>query len=122
MPFCHPRIKGVSENIGERLAGDKIENSLYKLSVLKQQPCKIVCRKKITRGGAKAYARPGRNLIRRSRRCSLPARGRPTPQISSKAVFVAESRPLRFSRAIDDDYRVRHQSGTCPLVLALLRP
>jgi len=57
LPFCHPRIKGVSENIGERLAGDKIENSLYKLSVLKQQPCKIVCRKKITRGGAKAFSR-----------------------------------------------------------------
>ena len=57
LPFCHPRIKQVSENIGEKLAGDKIENSLYKLSVLKNQPCKIVCRKKVTKIGAKRFAR-----------------------------------------------------------------
>jgi transmembrane 9 superfamily protein 2/4 len=57
LPFCHPKIKGQAENLGERLAGDRIENSLYKLSVLKQQPCKIVCRKKMTKIGAKRFAR-----------------------------------------------------------------
>jgi len=56
LPFCHPRIKGVSENIGERLAGDRIENSLYKLSVLRDHPCKIVCRKKVTKSGARQFA------------------------------------------------------------------
>jgi len=55
LPFCHPRIKGLSENIGERLAGDKIENSLYKLHVLKRTPCRIVCRKKMTKGGARQF-------------------------------------------------------------------
>ena len=56
LPFCHPKIKEVTENIGERLAGDRIENSLYKLSVLRQQPCKIVCRKSITKAGARQFA------------------------------------------------------------------
>lgn len=31
LPYCHPRIHEEAENIGERLTGDRIENSLYKL-------------------------------------------------------------------------------------------
>ena len=57
LPFCHPKIKKKSCNIGECLEGDIIENSLYKLEVLKNQPCKIVCRKKVTKIGAKRFAR-----------------------------------------------------------------
>ena len=57
LPFCHPKIKVQPNCIGCSLEGDKIENSLYKLEVLKNQPCKIVCRKKVTKIGAKRFAR-----------------------------------------------------------------
>lgn len=56
LPFCTPKIHQQSENLGERLAGDRIENSLYKLSLLQKQSCKIVCRKKVSKIGAKKFA------------------------------------------------------------------
>ena len=37
LPFCHPRIHEESENLGERLSGDRIENSLYKLNMKSPQ-------------------------------------------------------------------------------------
>ena len=49
LPFCHPKIKVYGKGIGSNLEGDRIENSLYKLSVLKNKPCSIVCRKKVTK-------------------------------------------------------------------------
>ncbi len=57
LPFCHPKIKVYGKGIGSNLEGDRIENSLYKLSVLKNKPCSIVCRKKVTKIGAKRFAR-----------------------------------------------------------------
>ena len=51
LPFCHPKIKVYGKGIGSNLEGDRIENSLYKLSVLKNKPCSIVCRKKVTKIG-----------------------------------------------------------------------
>ena len=57
LPFCHPKIKKVPTGFAEKIEGDVIENSLYKLEVLKNQPCKIVCRKKVTKIGAKRFAR-----------------------------------------------------------------
>jgi len=44
LPFCKPEnIVGVAESLGEVLAGDKVENSLYKLVVLKNETCKKLC-------------------------------------------------------------------------------
>ena len=58
LSFCHPKIKvQPNPNFGSSIDGDRIENSLYKLEVLKNQPCKIVCRKKVTKIGAKRFAR-----------------------------------------------------------------
>mmetsp|Transcript_8138 Transcript_8138/g.26695 ORF Transcript_8138/g.26695 Transcript_8138/m.26695 type:complete len:650 (-) Transcript_8138:217-2166(-) len=56
LPFCHPKIKEQAENIGERLAGDRIENSLYKLHVSEDEQCKIVCKKRVGKSGARAFA------------------------------------------------------------------
>lgn len=91
LPFCHPRIKGVSENIGERLAGDRIENSLYKLSVLRDHPCKIVCRKKVTKSGARQFAQAKSGAETRFYDGS-PARDEDLIRCTSQA--------------IEDDYRV----------------
>lgn len=56
LPYCHPEIREQAESIGERLAGDKIENSLYELFVGVPQPCKVVCRKRLGKGHAKMFA------------------------------------------------------------------
>ena len=45
LPYCHPHVHEESENLGERLSGDKIENSLYKLEMKRPQACEIVCKK-----------------------------------------------------------------------------
>lgn len=56
LPYCHPKIHEQVENIGERLAGDKIENSKYKLQVGIRQLCNVVCTKKLGKGQAKMFA------------------------------------------------------------------
>mmetsp|Transcript_2612 Transcript_2612/g.10049 ORF Transcript_2612/g.10049 Transcript_2612/m.10049 type:complete len:691 (-) Transcript_2612:313-2385(-) len=57
LPFCSKtKIHEQAENIGERLAGDKIENSLYELKVGVDEHCKVVCRKRLGKSGAKAFA------------------------------------------------------------------
>ena len=45
MPFCQPKdgIKPYSENLGEFLRGDRIENSAYELSMLKDEYCRVLC-------------------------------------------------------------------------------
>uniref|UniRef100_A0A7S3JWC0 Transmembrane 9 superfamily member n=1 Tax=Aureoumbra lagunensis TaxID=44058 RepID=A0A7S3JWC0_9STRA len=55
LPFCHPKIHLQSENIGERLAGDRIENSLYELRIGVKENCKIVCRKRVGKSGVKQF-------------------------------------------------------------------
>jgi len=46
LPFCSPdKINPSAENLGEILSGDKIENSLYKISMKLIESCKILCRK-----------------------------------------------------------------------------
>jgi len=58
LPYCHgSKIREKAENIGERLAGDKIENSLYELEIGRREPCKVVCRKRLGKGGSKTFAR-----------------------------------------------------------------
>lgn len=49
LPFCAPdQIEAVSENLGEILSGDDIQNSAFELSMLQPESCKILCRKNYT--------------------------------------------------------------------------
>eukprot|EP00606_Chrysophyceae_sp_TOSAG23-5_P000833 GSChrysophyteH2.ASY1.ANO1.1049.1 assembled CDS len=43
--FCKPKdgIKPYSENLGEFLRGDRIENSAYDISLLKDEYCRVLC-------------------------------------------------------------------------------
>lgn len=43
--FCKPKdgIKPYSENLGEFLRGDRIENSAYEISLLKDEYCRVLC-------------------------------------------------------------------------------
>jgi len=46
LPFCKPdTIIYKSENLGEILRGDRIENSLYKLNMNVTVPCRVLCKK-----------------------------------------------------------------------------
>eukprot|EP00613_Pedinella_sp_CCMP2098_P061225 CAMPEP_0171984130 /NCGR_PEP_ID=MMETSP0993-20121228/273664_1 /TAXON_ID=483369 /ORGANISM="non described non described, Strain CCMP2098" /LENGTH=507 /DNA_ID=CAMNT_0012636935 /DNA_START=66 /DNA_END=1585 /DNA_ORIENTATION=+ len=55
LPFCHPHIHEEAENLGERLTGDRIENSLYKLEMKRPMACEIVCRKVLSKFQAKTF-------------------------------------------------------------------
>lgn len=49
LPFCAPEtIEAVSENLGEILSGDDIQNSPFELFMLQTESCKILCRKNYT--------------------------------------------------------------------------
>mmetsp|Transcript_29952 Transcript_29952/g.58714 ORF Transcript_29952/g.58714 Transcript_29952/m.58714 type:complete len:635 (-) Transcript_29952:68-1972(-) len=49
LPFCKPsEVTEASENLGEILAGDMIENSNYKLMMKKDETCKLLCKKTYT--------------------------------------------------------------------------
>ena len=49
LPFCAPEaIKSEWENIGELVQGERIENSLYSLSVMDNDTCHILCTKEYT--------------------------------------------------------------------------
>jgi hypothetical protein len=51
LPFCRPPlIEQEGENLGEFLAGDKIENSPYTLSMMKDVYCQEVCTANLGRG------------------------------------------------------------------------
>mmetsp|Transcript_2548 Transcript_2548/g.3968 ORF Transcript_2548/g.3968 Transcript_2548/m.3968 type:complete len:638 (+) Transcript_2548:111-2024(+) len=45
LKFCKPKggVKPYSENLGEFLRGDRIENSAYDISMLKDEYCKVLC-------------------------------------------------------------------------------
>lgn len=45
MKFCKPveGVKDYSENLGEFLRGDRIENSRYRISMLEEEYCKVLC-------------------------------------------------------------------------------
>lgn len=55
LPYCHPHIHEESENLGERLSGDRIENSLYKLEMKIPQACEIVCKKSYNKAQAAQF-------------------------------------------------------------------
>lgn len=45
LPFCKPdKIEAVSENLGQILSGEDIENSKYEILMRGDQKCKILCR------------------------------------------------------------------------------
>lgn len=44
LPFCKPAdVEGETENIGEYMAGDRIENSLYEIFANRDEICKALC-------------------------------------------------------------------------------
>jgi len=45
LKFCKPKggVKPYSENLGEFLRGDRIENSAYQISMLKDEYCRVLC-------------------------------------------------------------------------------
>ena len=48
LPFCRrKRTTGKTENLGERLAGDKATNSPYVLKMKQEEKCAFLCRKKV---------------------------------------------------------------------------
>jgi len=50
LPYCKPTKKGLqSENLGEVLSGDRIENSVYKLEVKVPKACEIACSVRLSR-------------------------------------------------------------------------
>jgi len=54
MPFCEPAqgVKMASENLGEFLTGNKIQNSAYTVNMLTETFCVKLCQKKLTKGDA----------------------------------------------------------------------
>jgi transmembrane 9 superfamily member 2/4 len=51
LKFCEPEggVKDMAENLGEVLSGDRIENSPYELIMGKNEYCKVLCTKKLTK-------------------------------------------------------------------------
>eukprot|EP01039_Chlorochromonas_danica_P008603 gene8598-9479_t len=45
LKFCTPKggVKAYSENLGEFLSGDRIENSPYQIAMLDEETCRVVC-------------------------------------------------------------------------------
>jgi transmembrane 9 superfamily protein 2/4 len=57
LPFCQPVSPDrESENLGEVLAGDRIESSDYELIMGKNEYCKVLCRKEYGRRAASLFA------------------------------------------------------------------
>jgi hypothetical protein len=58
LPFCTPRVlKKESENLGEILAGDRIESSDYELLFGKDEFCKVLCKKDYGRKHARKLSK-----------------------------------------------------------------
>lgn len=57
LPFCKPEHpQEVSENLGEILAGDRIESSDYELKMGQDKFCSILCRKVYGKSDAQLFA------------------------------------------------------------------
>jgi len=57
LPFCQPKVHHESENLGEKLTGDSIENSLYKLEMKVPEVCERICQKELTDEEAKQFSK-----------------------------------------------------------------
>ncbi|XP_031480719.1 transmembrane 9 superfamily member 8-like [Nymphaea colorata] len=56
LPYCSPeKIVDNTENLGEVLRGDRIENSVYVFNMREPQSCKLACRKVLTAKDAKHF-------------------------------------------------------------------
>lgn len=55
LPYCHPHIHESPENIGMRLSGDRMENSLYKMEMMVGRTCAIICKKKLNKEQSKMF-------------------------------------------------------------------
>ncbi len=56
LPFCVPtHVSMQSENIGEIISGDRIENSVYKLEMKQQKACVAACSVKLNEEKAAAF-------------------------------------------------------------------
>lgn len=56
LPYCKPKNADLqSENIGEALSGDRIENSVYKLSSRMDNACEVACVKILTTKDKNAF-------------------------------------------------------------------
>jgi len=56
LPFCKPKKARLqSENLGEVLSGDRIENSVYKLEVKIPKYCEVACVKKLKKNEKDAF-------------------------------------------------------------------
>eukprot|EP00608_Synchroma_pusillum_P000730 CAMPEP_0198443436 /NCGR_PEP_ID=MMETSP1452-20131203/70096_1 /TAXON_ID=1181717 /ORGANISM="Synchroma pusillum, Strain CCMP3072" /LENGTH=1118 /DNA_ID=CAMNT_0044164073 /DNA_START=74 /DNA_END=3431 /DNA_ORIENTATION=- len=56
LPFCrhkHPHME--QENLGERLSGDKIESSVYKLHMKVPKACEVACSRELKKAEAAAF-------------------------------------------------------------------
>lgn len=82
LPFCEPadeHIEHQALNLGEVLAGQRIYNSGYKLIVMSDQRCKILCRKKLSAAQVKEFA----VMIKEEYRVNVVADNLPVGVISS---------------------------------------
>jgi len=59
LKYCHPHggIVPYSENLGEFLSGDRIENSPYEISMLEDSFCKVLCQMKLNRAASEDFKR-----------------------------------------------------------------
>lgn len=58
LPYCKPSKPGLqSENLGEVLAGDRIENSVYKLEVKAPKSCEVACAVRLGKTEKDAFVR-----------------------------------------------------------------
>ncbi len=58
LPYCKPsRANLQSENLGEVLSGDRIENSVYKLEVKVPKSCEVACVRKLKKTEKEAFVR-----------------------------------------------------------------
>eukprot|EP01039_Chlorochromonas_danica_P004568 gene4568-5008_t len=56
LPFCKPHNTGLkSENLGELISGDRIENSVYKLNMKVAKTCQVACVKKLKKTEREAF-------------------------------------------------------------------
>ena len=56
LPFCSPdKVTTESENIGEIMSGDRIENSIYAVEMKVSKPCAVACSVKLTRENSAAF-------------------------------------------------------------------
>lgn len=55
--FCKPAdgVKPYSENLGEFLRGDRIENSAYAITMLEEKYCKVLCQTEFTQEDVTAF-------------------------------------------------------------------